>query len=419
MRFSFSLSLKNDVERVQIMVRITLTRTSQFRVKSRLFISPKHFKDGQIVIPRIRIPEFNQIVDTARNLNNLQTYLTDILLDPKNNIRSSHDLQVYVDRFFIPEDTAEKIDPNGVDFWSAWNLWESQTKVSQLRMRRYKVVRLDLERYEDYIKKPLTLDISAEDILAFENFLRNEHTWSKNASQRGDNVLKSLIGVLRTFVNWCLNTGLITKNPFKLYRMPKEVYGTPVYLTLQERDTIADTDYHNDHLNEQRDVFIFQCLVGCRVGDLLKLTADNIVDGVLEYTPHKTMGSTGTAVQVPLNDRAMSIVRRYGAKSTEKLLPFISSQRYNDAIKTLFIRAGIDRMVTTINSVTKQEERKPLYAVASSHIARRTFIGNLYQQVQAPNLIGSMLGHAEGSRAFSRYRKIDIDVKKKIVDLIK
>lgn len=51
-------------------------------------------------------------------------------------------------------------------------------------------------------------------------------------------------------------------------------------------------------------------------------------------------------------------------------------------------------------------------------MARRTFIGNLYKKVQDPNLIGSLSGHAEGSRAFARYRDIDKKMKKDTVNLL-
>ena len=49
--------------------------------------------------------------------------------------------------------------------------------------------------------------------------------------------------------------------------------------------------------------------------------------------------------------------------------------------------------------------------VASSHLARRCFVGNLYKQVKDPNLVGALSGHKEGSRAFARYREIDEDMK--------
>ena len=80
--------------------------------------------------------------------------------------------------------------------------------------------------------------------------------------------------------------------------------------------------------------------------------------------------------------------------------------------------AGIDRIVTKINPITQKEEQRPIYEVASSHMARRTFIGNLYNKVKDPNIIGKFTGHSEGSRAFCRYRDIDIDMGKDLVKLL-
>ena len=51
-------------------------------------------------------------------------------------------------------------------------------------------------------------------------------------------------------------------------------------------------------------------------------------------------------------------------------------------------------------------------------MARRTFIGNIYKLVKDPNLVSALTGHAEGSRAFNRYRDIDIDMKRDLVKIL-
>ena len=51
-------------------------------------------------------------------------------------------------------------------------------------------------------------------------------------------------------------------------------------------------------------------------------------------------------------------------------------------------------------------------------MARRTFIGNIYKLVKDQNLVSALTGHVEGSRAFSRYRTIDIDMKKDLVKIL-
>ena len=69
--------------------------------------------------------------------------------------------------------------------------------------------------------------------------------------------------------------GHIDRTPFKDYNMPKENYGTPVYLTKDEMQRIYHFDFKNDErapqnkalareLEEQRDVFVFQCNIGSR-----------------------------------------------------------------------------------------------------------------------------------------------------------
>ena len=166
-------------------------------------------------------------------------------------------------------------------------------------------------------------------------------------------------------------------------------------------------------------IFIFQCCIGCRVSDLFKLTENNVIKGAVEYIPHKTKGERQNVVRVPLNTRAVVLMKKYkGMDRKGRLFPFVSAQKYNDDIKEIFRLCGMTRLVTVVNSVTGKEEQRPINEVASSHMARRTFVGNLYKQVKDPNLIASMSGHAEGSKAFNRYREIDDELKKEVVSLI-
>jgi hypothetical protein len=51
-------------------------------------------------------------------------------------------------------------------------------------------------------------------------------------------------------------------------------------------------------------------------------------------------------------------------------------------------------------------------------MARRTFVGAAYKAVKDPNLIGAMSGHVPGSKAFSRYRRIDDEDLKIVISAI-
>jgi len=61
-----------------------------------------------------------------------------------------------------------------------------------------------------------------------------------------------------------------------------------IYWTLL--DVIAKADFSDDkELEIQRDIFVFQCNVGCRIGDLLRLKKRDIINEAVEYIPTKTI----------------------------------------------------------------------------------------------------------------------------------
>lgn len=319
------------------------------------------------------------------------------------------------------------------------DVWKKNFDVLVRALHRYEM----FVRLSDKQRKNFTLDIDtidSETLSDIESYLRNEHSLleeypkifekipastdsrrSPKPQPRGNNTICALFNKLKAFFNWLNEKNITANNPFKGYEgVVSEKYGTPYYITLEERNTIADFDLsEHPQMEIQRDIFIFQCCIGCRVSDLLKLTQSNVINGAVEYIPHKTKGERQNVVRVPLNGRASALMEKYkGVDSKGRLFPFIAAQNYNDSIKEIFRLCGITRAVTVINSVTGKEEQRPINEVASSHMARRTFVGNLYKKVKDPSLISSMSGHAEGSKAFNRYREIDDEVKKATVSLI-
>lgn len=218
---------------------------------------------------------------------------------------------------------------------------------------------------------------------------------------------------------WAIEEGYAQKNPFKEYRINESVYGKPIYISVAERKKIHETDMSDDPvLEQQKNVFVLQSLIGCRVGDYYNMTYDNLIGNAIEYIPSKTRNDRVNTIRVPLTETALEIINRYRNLERKTIMPFVAQQTYNVYIKKVFLRAGITRTVTVINQQTRQEEQRPIYEIASSHMARRTFIGNIYKNVKDPNLVGALSGHKEGSKAFARYRDIDEDMKKELVNML-
>ena len=59
----------------------------------------------------------------------------------------------------------------------------------------------------------------------------------------------------------------------------------------------------------KRDVFIFHCCIGCRVGDLLRLKKSDVIVGAIEYIATKTIADNARTVRVPLNATAFARYR--------------------------------------------------------------------------------------------------------------
>ena len=286
-------------------------------------------------------------------------------------------------------------------------------RLSDVRKKNYRVIKRGLQRYELYVRttkrgqKTFVLDID------------KAIPEARTPQPRGKNTLLDCFSRIRTFFYWCNSNKKTRNRPFDDFPLEECTYGTPYYITVEELHKIYGTNLmRHPQLAVQRDIFVFQCLIGCRVGDLLKMTKSNLIDGVIEYIPRKTKEGRPLTVRVPLNQTAKEIAARYKSLDGDKLLPFISEQKYNLAIKRIFKATGLKRLVTVINPTTREEEKRVLYEIASSHLARRTFVGNLYKQVKDPNLVGALSGHKEGSKAFARYRTIDDEMKQQLVDLL-
>ena len=147
--------------------------------------------------------------------------------------------------------------------------------------------------------------------------------------------------------------------------------------------------------------------MGRCISDLYRMTKRSIIDGAVEYTPRKTKDGNPVVVRVPLLTATKEILDKYKDLPGDAILPLVSQQKYNIAIKKILKHAGIDRTVTWLNPTTGEPEPRPIYEVLSSHSARKAFAGNMYKNVKDPNLVCALTGHKEGSKSFARYRMID------------
>ncbi len=72
-----------------------------------------------------------------------------------------------------------------------------------------------------------------------------------------------------TFLHWCKKMKYSDNEVYTLYGCKEPTYGDPFFLTSEERNILYDADLNDcPRLAVIRDIFVFHCYVGCRVGDL-------------------------------------------------------------------------------------------------------------------------------------------------------
>lgn len=91
-------------------------------------------------------------------------------------------------------------------------------------------------------------------------------------------------------------------------------------------------------LEQQKNVFVLQCLIGCRVGDYYNMTYDNLIGNAIEYIPSKTRNDRVNTIRVPLTETALEIINRYRNLERKTIMPFVAQQTYNVYIKSFFAR---------------------------------------------------------------------------------
>jgi len=406
---------KNGFCPINVAVTYAGTRLRYFtgyRIKKENFVSIKdeygtsqHAKKNSIGLEGKTTVKYNAI---NGRFNEISIELSNIL----ENTKTLPDKKLITDRLDI---ICNKVESEKEilteDFWTTFDRYKDTTDVSPLSRKQIKSTIKHFKSFESTLNTILTFSsINGETITAFEKWLKD--------GTRGRNYVSVVLKKLQRFFTWAItdqkqrNIEVTIKNPFTDFTITPELYGTPIILLKKERDFLYDFKFDNDRLKKVRDIFMFQCYCGARISDLLKLTTNNLHGEILRYVPQKTSKDNSKTVEIPLNKKAIQILKRYNDPEGY-LLPRMSDVEINRTLKTVFETAELNRQVEHLNPLTEKIEFLPLHKVATTHLARRTFAGLMYSAGIKDDIIASMTGHSENSKAFTRYRSIDIDLKKK------
>ena len=336
--FNLSLSNKTDINgKSEILIRACFSRSQIYRIKSNLFVEKKYFLKNKISIPRLETAERFDLLELEQKLRSLINFILDKYQDLDKSTISAQDFENIVRTFHKrnpkQQNQTSKQDNQTNKFFEIFQECMSRKKISDVRRKGYNVVFRMLKRFELYKKttdKKFSLsfsNITTQLLYEIEDFFSNEINFYQNypeiynkelfdglrlPTERSKNYTNNIFKILRAVILWCNRNGYTQNNPFANFKINEDVYGTPYYITIEERNNIYTTDFtKRPALAVQRDIFVFQCLIGCRVSDLYRLTKQNIIDGAIEYIARKTKEENPVTVRVPLVETAKEIIERY------------------------------------------------------------------------------------------------------------
>lgn len=389
-----------------IYFRLTDGRDMKIYYKSEMKVDPTIWDEKN---QAIKVQKINTLTPEERaKFKNDIAVLADTIFKAYNSeqnreVKTSDWLQDSVNRLMHPEAFVVAV-PLQKTFFEWFQQYMDDAPLSSGRVKHVGTTRNKVQSF-----RPETTfeSVTSQYLTDFKKYLSGE-------CGLANNTVVSELRRLRAFFGWANKKDWTTNYPFKSFEIGSESYGDPVYITVEERDLLYNAQIKDSTLAIVRDVFVFQCLIGCRVGDLLKMTKANIIKGNIEYIAGKTKDDKPRVARIPLTEKAMTILNRYNL-ADGKILPFPNEADYNEYLKLLFKldTVKLTRMVTVPDPKTRKSVQKSIADLVGSHMARRVFIGGLHKKGVKNEIIASMSGHVKDSKAFARYYNIDEEDQKK------
>ena len=218
---------------------------------------------------------------------------------------------------------------------------------------------------------------------------------------------------LKTVAKNASENGVKVSDIFSSYSIPKQKARSReeiIYLTTEElkkfQDLIFSADYNSlpNYLQNTLRLIIIQNEIGQRVSDLMRLNRSNFKEKDGLFSARLKQEKTGAEVVIPIiTPEAVEVIK-------SGLFRPISEQKYNQYIKELAKRVGIDKMVKGYRRINnrKQSITGPKYQFCSSHTFRRSCLSNYHNLGVTENWLLKISGHTS-TQILYKYLGIDPD----------
>ncbi len=250
-------------------------------------------------------------------------------------------------------------------FFSVYDDYVSYKKniVASSTLQNYNSLRYHLFEFQKATKYILNFDT-----INFDFFTKFQvYCVSQNLT---DNYTKKLIKTLSAFMNYCNEKELCKTEKYKKFAAKIKVDdSTSSTITYEEFLIIENSKPSNKTLEKVRDVFVFLCYCGFRIGEIrnIKEELTEKIPNSQFYTTRLFQEKTSKIITPLIYVKAYKILVRYNY-----FIDFMSDQKINEYLKELAKELNLDRnimIMTKIGGVTTTEVKK-IYEAISTKLGR-------------------------------------------------
>ncbi len=402
--------IKGKADPASIYIRLRDGRDTDLEVSTGLKVPKKHWSINKSLVKTVSdfdyaetnsklrklesfiIDQFNlgNTNGTAIDNNWLKNCINALFIRPNKNDADSKTYLVAFTGDFIEE--------------SKYRLTRRGTPLSDRVIKRYTSTKNHLIGFEESAKTNLRLlDINLKFHSKFIDYLSNKKHLNPNTIGR-------YIDDVKLFCRRAESKGLKVNPEYKhpdFYSPSNKT--KDIYLTVNEINDVFNLDLSKKAmLDNARDWFIIGLWTGLRISDFLSLTKKNIKQGYFEVLTSKT----SIPVIIPVHEKVKAILKKRDGEFPRK----ISHQKFNEYIKRVCELAEINKevegakMVNIGKGKNKISRKKfgvyPKFELVSSHICRRSFATNHFDESELDTLtIMQITGH-QTEKQFLDYIKV-------------
>lgn len=235
----------------------------------------------------------------------------------------------------------------------------------------------DISKFTKFYESKDLLELGVRDIEKYINTL----------SELSPSTVSHNISSLRTFYNYYMKLEKIGYNPCDSIKQPRLGTHLPVYLTIDEINTLLDIDIETPFDARNKAILELMYATGLRISEAISLEFKNIDT---EECIVRVMGKGSKERIVPINDYALDALNEYLTNYRPQLI----KNNYNNYLFLnnhggMLTRQGVFKMIKA------ECLKKGIKKTISPHTIRHTFATHLLENGADLRIIQELLGHSD------------------------